>query len=184
MLRTTTIMLAVAVMLPAAIADAQVRVIPGARQTSTATVEGIDTTTRRITLRTTDGQLRTVQVPPRVTRLAEIKLGDTVTATYYDNIVLRVKPPGERDTETHQDALTPGTGPRPVGTSGSQRTMSATISAIDLKEPSISFKGPRNWSYRTKVSDRNALSQVNVGDRVDFVWTEATLVSVATVAKK
>jgi Cu/Ag efflux protein CusF len=177
-------MLAAAVMLSAAIADAQVRVIPGARQTTTATVEGIDLTGRRITLRTPNGQLRTVQVPQQATRLAEIKTGDTVTATYYDNIVIRLKPPGERDTDTQEDAVTPGTGPRPVGTSGSQRTMSATISAIDMKEPSISFKGPRNWSYHTKVSDRNALGQINVGDRVDFVWTEATLVSVATIPRK
>jgi Cu/Ag efflux protein CusF len=179
MSRTTTAIFAIAVMLSAAIADAQVKVIPGARQTSVATVEAIDMTSRRITLRTKDGDLRTVQVPQQATRLAEIKPGDTVTATYYENIVIRVKPPGEPDKDTQQEGLTPGTGPRPVGTSGSQRTMTATISAINMSEPSITFSGPRNWSYHARVMDKNALSQVKVGDRVDFVWTEATLVSVA-----
>ena len=75
--------------------------------------------------------------------------------------------------------MTPGAGVKPAGTSGSQQTITATIDAIDMGEPAISFKGPRNFSYRTRVKDKAALSQVKVGDRVDITWTEATLVKVA-----
>jgi Cu/Ag efflux protein CusF len=183
MKRITASMLGCALVTWAATLAAQVTVIPGARYTITATIEAVDQVARRVTIRTPQGELRTVQASPQVKRLAEIKPGDTVTATYYENIVLRLKAPGEPDVDRREAAITPGQGPRPVGTSGSQQTITATIAAIDLQEPSIAFKGPRGWSYRTKVQNRAALQQLKVGDRVDFVWTEATLMSVA-VAKK
>jgi hypothetical protein len=159
--------------------NAQIKVIPGEHRTMTATVESVDQGARTITVRSGSGELRTIQAPDQATRLAEIKPGDTVTATYYDNIVLRVKQAGEPDVDTREAAVTPGTAPRPVGTSATQQTITATIDAIDMNVPSISFKGPRNWTYSTKVQDKKALSQVKAGDRVDITWTEATLVNVA-----
>jgi hypothetical protein len=159
-------------------AYAQAKSIPGERRTVTATVQSVDMVGRTITLRTAKGEEQVVKVPDQVTRLSEIKPGNTIRATYYDNIVLRLKAPTEADVDTLQSGLTPGTGPRPVGTSATQRTITALVDNIDLNEPSISFKGPRGWTYSTKVQDKKALEQVKVGDRVDITWTEATLVSV------
>jgi Cu/Ag efflux protein CusF len=100
-------------------------------------------------------------------------------------MVLRVKQPGEADVDTRElDVVTASGGSRPGGTSASQQTITATIDAIDLDEPAISFKGPKDWKYRTRVQDKAALQQVKVGDRVDFTWTEATLVKVTAKAKK
>ena len=184
MSRTTAAMLACALALPAgAVLSAQAKVIPGEHHTASATVENVDLASRRVTLRDAKGELRTVTVPQEVTRLAEIKAGDTVKATYYENIVLRVKPHGEPDVDTHASADTPGVGARPAGTSASQQTITATITAIDLNEPSISLKGPRGWQYHSRVQDKQALKQVKVGDRVDITWTDATLVSVVSASK-
>jgi ribosomal protein L24 len=158
---------------------AQSRVIPGEHRTVSATVEAVDTASRKVTLRSDSGELRTIEAPANATRLAEIKPGDRVTATYYDNIILRVKPAGEAEVDTRQAGLTPGSSARPAGTLATQQTITATIDAIDLKVPSISLKGPRGWAYATRVQDVKALQQVKVGDRVDITWTEATLVSVA-----
>ena len=162
--------------------DAQTKVIPGEHRTTSATVEAIDPVLGRITLRMGNGDMRTLSAP-QAKRLGEIKPGDTVKATYYDNIVLRMKQPGEPDVDTHSDAKTPGAGARPGVTVATQQTITATIAAIDMKTPSISFKGPRNWSYQAKVQDPKALQQVKVGDRVDITWTEATLVEVAAAKK-
>jgi Cu/Ag efflux protein CusF len=158
---------------------AQSKVIPGEHRTVTATVETVDVANRKVTVRMDSGEMRTIQAPEKATRLTEITPGDKVTATYYDNMVLRVKPVGEADVDTRQSALTPGTGARPAGTAATQQTITATIDAIDLKAPSISLKGPRGWTYSSRVQDVKALQQVKVGDRVDITWTEATLVSVA-----
>jgi len=183
MSQVAAVMSLATLVLLAARVDAQVKVITGERQTTSATVEAVDVAGRRITIRNPRGEIRTIRVPEQVTRLAEIQRGDTVTAVYYENIVLRLKAPGEPDADKVSTAPTPGQAPSPVGTSGTQQTMTATITAIDLKAPSIAFKGPRGWSYETKVQNRDALKQFNVGDRVDIVWTEATLVSVSPARK-
>ncbi len=39
-------------------------------------------------------------MPPEVKRFDALKVGDTITATYYENVVLRVKTPDEKDIDT------------------------------------------------------------------------------------
>ena len=46
-----------------------------------------------------------------------------------------------------------------AGTIAGQRKITATITAIDPKVPSITFSGPNNWTYSSRVQDRKALSQ-------------------------
>jgi len=177
------VLLTAAVLLNPAYAGAQAKVIAGERQTVKATVEAVDSARRFVTVRTENGVLRTVYASADVARLAEVKPGDVVTATYFDNIIIRKKAAGEPAVDTYHQADTPGTGASPAGTSAVQQTITATIDAIDASVPSISLKGPRGWTYSSRVQDKNALQQVAVGDRVDITWTQATLVSVALVAK-
>jgi hypothetical protein len=165
-------------------AMAQTKTLPGEHQTISATVEAIEQSTRMVTLRDAKGELHEIKVSDNVKRFSEIKVGDTLTATYYDTITLRVKQPGEKDVDTLAEGVTPGGGRKPAGTVAAQQTITATIDAIDMNVPSISFKGPRNWSYSTKVQDKKALAQVKVGDKVDITWTEALLISVGDVKKK
>jgi len=181
--KTAVIVIAAAVQLLPSHANAQTKVISGERQTMKATVEVVDMARRSVTVRTEAGAMRTVYASSDVTRLGEVKPGDTVTATYYDNIIIRKKAAGEPDVDTFHLADTPGEGVAPSGTSGAQQTITATIDAIDASVPSISLKGPRGWAYASRVQDRKALEQVAVGDRVDITWTEAVLVSVAPAKK-
>jgi hypothetical protein len=58
-----------------------------------------------------------------------------------------------------------------------QRTITAKITAIDPKVPSISFTGPNGWNYSTRVQDKAALAKVKEGDRVDITWTAAAVVA-------
>jgi hypothetical protein len=158
-------------------AVAQVKILPGETTTVTATVEAIEQSSRTVTLRDPKGQLRTITVPQSVERFSEVKIGDRLTVTYYDTITIRKKDPGEPDVDTLTGAKTPTAGAKPAGTAAVQQTITATIDQIDMNVPSISFKGPRGWSYSSKVRDKKALSQVKVGDRVDITWTEAMLTS-------
>ncbi len=157
-------------------AAAQTKVIPGESETVTATVEAVDQTTRTVTLKLKDGTYETIVAPASVERFNAIKVGDTLTATYYDNIILRVKKPGEKDVDTAEGALTKTPGTSPGATAAVQRTITATITAIDMKVPSITFSGPNNWKYSSRVKDIEMLKQVKVGDKIDITWTEALLV--------
>ena len=157
-------------------AQAQVKVIPGDKVTVSATVEAVEQSTRTVVLRSKEGALRTVQLGPTA-QIANIKVGDTVSATYYENIIIRKKPAGEPDVDTLEAAAQRGN-TKAGGTIGLQQAVTATVTAVDMNAPSISLSGPRGWTYSSKVQDKKALEQLKVGDKIDITWTEAILVAV------
>ena len=164
-------------------APAQVKELPGETVTVSGTVEAIDQTSRALTFKNEAGELVTIDVSPEVKRFPEIKVGDKITARYYDNVTVRLKKPGEAPVHTAAAAVTPGTGAKPGATVATQRSMTAVIDAIDPNVPSISFKGPQGWKYSRRVLDKNVLKQVKVGDQVDFIWTEAVQITVVAPKK-
>ena len=93
--RITALLAAVITLLAATLAAAQTKVIAGERLTKTATVEAIEMSSRRVTLRTQSGEIRTIYVPSDVTKLDGVKAGMTVSVTYYENLIIRVKKPGD-----------------------------------------------------------------------------------------
>jgi hypothetical protein len=180
---TATCVSALLALALATTARAQIKEIPGEKITASGTVEAIDHTSRVLTLKNQDGEFVTLDVPAEAKRFPEIKVGDKITATYYDNVTVRLKKPGEAPVNKEEAAVTPGTGVKPGGTVANQRTMTAVVEAIDPKVPSITFKGPKGWKYSRRVQDKNVLKQVKVGDQVDFTWTEAVMIEVATPKK-
>ena len=179
----TTVVIAVAVLGIAGIAAAQSKTLTGETQTISATVEAINVSTRTLTMKGPKGNFMDIVVPETVKRFSEIKVGDTLTARYYENLVIRKKLPGEKDVDTAAEGVTPGTGAKPAGTAATQRTITATISALDPKVPSITFSGPNKWTYSARIEDKKVLDQVKVGDKVDLTWTEALLLEFEVVKK-
>ena len=59
------------------------------------TVEAVDHTRRTVTIRGQQGNVVTLDVPANAPRFEQVKVGDPVTATYYDRVSVRVKPAGE-----------------------------------------------------------------------------------------
>jgi len=159
-------------------ATAQSKTLTGETTVVTATVEAIEASSRTLTLKKADGTYVTTVAGPDVKRFAEIKIGDKVSARYYENLVIRLKRPGEKDVNTSTAGTTPSAQARPGGTASKQRTITATITAIDMSIPSITFTGPNGWKYSSKVEDKAALAGVKVGDKVDLTWTDAVLVSI------
>ena len=157
----------------------QTKTLTGETATLTATVEAIDTATRTVTLKGPKGNYVDVVAPESVAKFSAIKVGDKITARYYENLVLRVKQPGETPVDSGSVAATPGSGQKPGATSAAQRTITATITEIDNKVPSITFSGPNGWKYSSRVEDTKALAKVKVGDKVDITWTEALLIGFA-----
>ena len=166
---------------PAASGAQVTKSMTGTAETVTATVNAIDHANRTLTLQDEDGTYEVLHVPQSVTRFDALKVGDKVTAKYYENVVLRTKAPGEKDVDATTAGRTPGSGAAPGATFATQRTITATITAIDPKVPSITFTGPNGWKYSTHVEDKDALAKVRVGDKVDITWTAAALVSVDPV---
>jgi hypothetical protein len=175
---TGTATLLAAALGTAATLAAQSKTIPVKMETITATVEAIDPGARQVTVKKDDGTYEMFYVPDAVKRFDTLKVGDRIRARHYENMVLRVQMPGDKVLDRAvRDSVTPaevGTG----GTLAHQRTITATITAIDMTAPSITFTGPEGFKYSTKVKDTAALAKVKVGDKVDITWTEALLLSV------
>ena len=159
-------------------AMAQSKTVSSEVKTATGTIEAVEAATRTISIKKSDGTYTTIVAGPDITRFAEVKVGQTVNVRYYENVIVRVKQPGEPDTDTKAMATTGSEQAMPGGTKAKQRTITATITAIDPNVPSVTFTGPNGWKYTSKVQDTEALAKVKVGDKVDIVWTEAMLVSV------
>ena len=172
------------VLLLAAPAFAQTKTITGETITKTATIEAINYGTRELTIKGPEGKYVTFTAGPEVKRFDALKVGDTITAKYYENLVIRVKLPGEKDVDSATAGAAPAAGAKPGATVAEQRTITATITEIDSKVPSITFKGPNNWTYSSRVEDKKALAKVKVGDKVDLTWTQAVLIGVEAAPKK
>ena len=112
---------------------------------------------------------------PDITRFDEIKVGDKVTARYYENLVIRLKKPGEKDVDTsgRDDGLR-------AGAAGWNEGPATDDHRHDYRHrpsrPSITFTGPNGWTYMRRVEDKRP-AKVKVGDKVDIVWTEALLLA-------
>jgi hypothetical protein len=179
MKRCVVAIVAVAVLvLGVNMALAQSKTISSELKVETGTVEAIEASSRAVTLRKPDGTVVTTVAGPDVKRFAELKVGDKVTARFYDNVVVRVKHPGEAEGFSALKSTTPSDQATPGGTRAKQVRISATITGVDMETPSITFTGPNGWKYTSKVYDTEALAKVKVGDKVEITWTEAVLVSV------
>jgi hypothetical protein len=176
MKRLVMTMALTALVLPGARAFAQTKTITGEAKVVTATVEAIEKSRREITVKKPDGNYDVLYVPSDIKRFDTVKIGDKVTARYYENMVLTVQAPGAKSVDTASAAVTRAK-EQPSGTAAHQQTITATITAIDAKAPSITFSGPRGWTYSTRVEDTKALAKVKVGDKVDITWTEALVLS-------
>ena len=162
----------------AAVASAQVsKSLPGTMEIVTVTVESIEKASREVTIKKPDGSYGVFSVSEDIKRFDTLKVGDKITAKYYENLVLRVKAPGEKDVNSASGGTVRADG-KSAATASRQRTITATIAAIDQSVPSITFTGPNGWKYSSRVEDKKALAKVKVGDRLDITWTEALILSV------
>jgi hypothetical protein len=159
------------------VVGAQSRTIQGDSVSMTVTIEAIEQSTRTLTVKDKDGIYETIVVPPEITRFPEFKVGDTITARYYDNVVVRLKRPNEPAVDVDSAALTRGKG-SPGGTAATQRTITVTVTAMDPKTSTVTVNGPNGYKYSRRVADKKTFASLKVGDRLDMTWTDALLISV------
>ena len=87
-------------------------------------------------------------------RFSELKVGDKITARYYENVVIRVKKPGEAPWTWLRRRRHAGDGKSPAATAAEQRTITVTVTAMDPKTSSVTVKGPNGYVYSRRVTDK------------------------------
>src|SRR5688500_3132764 len=137
------------------------KTIPGETKTMTVVVEGIEQATRSVTVKKPDGTYEIFNMPREIKRFDTLKVGDRITATYYDNVVLQLRPPGSKPTDSTSDSVKRADSGDAV-TASHQRTITATIAATDETTPTITSTRPNGWKYTAKGQNRTALAQATV----------------------
>src|SRR5262245_45801199 len=128
--------------------------------TATATIKAIDPATRSVTLRTENGDEDTFTVGPEVTRFDQLKVGDTIRATYYESLVFQVRKPG--DPAATSGAVTAGgrLTDTPGGAVAKQQTVTVTVKAVDVNVPSITVETADGRTLTRKIADKKNLEGV------------------------
>ena len=174
----STMVLAGSVLLfTASAVAAQSRTLEGESVTKTFTIESIEQSTRIMTVKGEDGIYELLQAPAELRRFSELKVGDKITARYYENVVVRLKKPGEAAVNVDSAAVTRSEA-KVGGTAAAQRTMTVTVTALDPKTSAVTVKGPNGYVYSRRATDKKAFAALKVGDQLDMTWTEALLLSV------
>jgi hypothetical protein len=162
--------------------------VAGAGQTSgyestpvtvTATIEAIDKVNRTVTLKGPKGVSVPVKAPDGMEGFNSLRVGDQVTATYYDAIAVSVRKPGDPAPSTSPSTVTQRKEATPGSTTRRQQTFTVTIEAIDQKAPSVTVKGPQGNVVTLPVGDVAQLQKFKVGDTVDVTYYESLLIKVA-----
>src|SRR5262249_8805073 len=129
-------------------ARAQVKTLSGETQKVTVTVEAIDRKSREVTVKKPDGTHDFLVVPEGVKKFDTLKVGDHISAQYHVSVVLRLKAASKKPVnQSSSSVIRSGEGPTTVAR---ERTITATISAIDMDAPSVSFTGPNGWTYSSR----------------------------------
>jgi len=155
-------------------------VVSESQVTATATVQKIDLAKRDVTLKGADGKVFTIHAGEEVRNLAQVKVGDTVTATYYESIAYEVHKPGMADVgvKTASGMARAEPGEKPGGVAADVVQVTATIVSIDKATPSVTLKRPDGEVVAVKVRDPRKLEDVAVGDLVEITYTKALAISV------
>ena len=94
MSRVCSFLLAAALLLSmVSLVASQSKTITGEMTVVKGSVEAIDHAKRVLTIKDSKGKFVTVDVPEGAERFPQIKVGDTVSLRYYDNVVVRLKQP-------------------------------------------------------------------------------------------
>jgi Cu/Ag efflux protein CusF len=145
--------------------------------TATVTIQAIDHATRSVTLRNENGDEDTFTVGPEVKRFDQLKVGDTIRATYYESVVFQLRKPG--DTSAASGATLAGGRMKdvPGGALGAQQTTTVTVKAVDMAVPSITVTTADGRTLTRRIGDKKNLEGVKPGDRIDITYTQALVVN-------
>lgn len=155
--------------------------VPGGEITETqkitATVTGIDTAKRKITLVTRDGKKTTVTAGPAVANFNQIRIGDQLKVTLTEELVVRMAKPGEKTAEGSAAVLgLAPLGAKPGAATAETVQVTATVTAIDLKNHKATLRFSDGSTKTIAVRQDVDLTKRKVGEKVVIRATEVLAV--------
>jgi len=145
------------------------------------TVQAVDHVARTVTIRGSQGNIVTLDVPTSVKSLDQMKVGDTITGTYSDRVSVRAHPAGAPEVDrVLETTTTSAPGAAPSGSASRQRETTVTVTAWDPSTRTVSFTTPIGLSYTRRLADSldpTLVAGLKVGQKVDVTRAEALSVT-------
>ena len=145
------------------------------------TVQAVDHTARTVTIRGSQGNIVTLDVPMSVTRFDQVKVGDTITATYSDRVTVKLHAAGDPEVDrVLTTTTTTAPGAAPGASTARQRETTVTVTAWDPSSRMVSFTTPTGLAYTRRLGDTidpTVVAGLKVGQQVDVTRAEASSVT-------
>lgn len=145
-----------------------------------ARITAIDTENRKITLLSSEGDEKTVMVPPGGINFNQIQVGDLVKATLTEAVVIYLEQEGASVPDEFADGVTviEPNAANPGGIVAETVKVTATVTAIDQSQRTATLRFDDGAVKTFPVRDDIDLSKRKEGEKVAFIVTETVALSV------
>ncbi len=150
------------------------------KATMTVVVEKVDPATREVTVKNDKGQTETVVCGPMVRNFDQIKVGDKITVQYEEavSIIALSGVEGTPMRSEGTDVATAPLGQKPAGTIVKTQEVLADVTALDLKERTVTLKGPLQEVTVKVDPEVKGFEKLKVGDKVHLRYTRTLAIEV------
>lgn len=140
----------------------------------TGTVTIVNQETRMLTIKTPEGRFEVLHMPPEVQRLDEIKIGNRLTITQTELVLVDLikNPEAGAIGVTRESEIVRNASEKPSGTMIESLTVTGVVESLDKAASKVTIKGPAE-TMTFKVRDPAVLDSVSPGDGVSATYLRA-----------
>ncbi|MBK1718171.1 copper-binding protein [Thiocystis violacea] len=160
--------------LPIAHAETVPVAVGSVSSTVSGTVTVVNQEKRMLTIKTPEGRFEVLHVPAEVQRLDEVKIGNVLTITETDLVLIDLKTGADAGAIgiSTQSSVVRDPGEKPAGMMVESLTVTGVVESVDKAKSSVTIKGPEQI-MTFKVKDPALLESVAVGDSVSASYMRA-----------
>lgn len=149
-------------------------------------VKSIDKKNKSVVVVGAQGNEIVMRLGEEARNFKQIRVGDLVTLTYVQALVLELRKTDQRVAPQRTDseeAVRTQQGEKPGGAVEHTVRVIADVVAVNTKARVVTLRGP-NRTVELAVNDPEQLKAIKVGDQVEAVYTEAVALEVTAAKKK
>jgi len=168
---------------PAALAEGKVSVTSSESVSGKVTIKSIDAATRHLVVTDSTGEDFSLKAPPEVRNFDQLKVGDTIKATYSleaEFVLSQPNTPLPPDTETTVAARA-AKGELPAAAAANHIVVTGAVVGVDHAKQTLKIVSPQGGEVHTvavtTAEGKKALAKVKVGDKITAYVTESLLIT-------
>ena len=145
--------------------------------TTTATVTGINTEKREVTLVAPEGRKTTYKAGPDMVNFNQLQVGDQVKAVYTEEVAVAINASQATVPTGGEGVAVAPAGAKPAGVVVDTAAVTGKVTAVDAKKHKVTFQLADGTTKTYKAGKKVDVSILNVGDTVSVQVGESLMIS-------